>query len=273
MRNVSGRRLTAAAVLVAIGLLMVTLIALRPAGAAVGIQTASKPEGIESCEACHGVNGITPNPNIPNLAGQKAEYLVAQLKAFKSKDRKNDLMEAIAGQLSEAEMRDLAKYWNGRSVVAVEGQPTGVLPIRSRMTFPTNFPTGFTLYQTVSDNGTMTKRFANDIAIQAARAGKQLPDGSVIVAVNSEAKKDASGAEVAGAVKSYTGMESRTGWGASIPVLLRNENWDYALFDAERVRNDKLNQVQCLACHKPAAADSYVFTMKALHETAVKPAR
>lgn len=260
MKNGSGRRLTAASVVLAITLTLLIVINLRPArAAAADVQTPSIPEGVESCEACHGKNGITPNPNVPNLAGQKTEYLITQLKAFKGKTRKSDLMEAIAGQLSETDMTSLAKYWNSKPAAATEGQQTGVSPIRSRMTFPENFPRGFTLYDTVTEDGTTSKRFANDIAIQSARAGKQLPDGSIVLVVNSDART--------GAVRSYTGMESKSGWGASIPSLIRNDNWDYAVFDAERVRNDKLNQVQCLACHKPAVADSYVFTMKALRKS------
>jgi hypothetical protein len=64
-------------------------------------------------------------------------------------------------------------------------------------------------------------------------------------------------------------MESREGWGKDIPALLRNENWDYALFTAEGQRRDQLNQAQCLACHKPIAGESYVFTLKQL-QTAAK---
>jgi hypothetical protein len=52
--------------------------------------------------------------------------------------------------------------------------------------------------------------------------------------------------------------------------LLRNENWDYALFAADGKRHDELNEAQCLACHMPKAADSYVFTMKQLHEASIK---
>ena len=66
-------------------------------------------------------------------------------------------------------------------------------------------------------------------------------------------------------------MEARAGWGAAVPALLRNGNWDYALFDANRVRNDRLNQAPCLACHKPQAASSFVFTLPALRERAARP--
>ncbi len=65
------------------------------------------------------------------------------------------------------------------------------------------------------------------------------------------------GKEIAGAVQSYAGMELRNDWGKDIPLLLRNENWDYALFAADGKRHDELNEAQCLACHKPKETDNY----------------
>jgi hypothetical protein len=63
-------------------------------------------------------------------------------------------------------------------------------------------------------------------------------------------------------------MESRVGWGNTIPTLLRNGDWDYALFSAEGTRRNELNQAPCLACHKPQEANSYVFTLDALRKAA-----
>lgn len=70
------------------------------------------------CSACHGNTGLSVNPAWPNLAAQKADYLVNSLKAFKSGDRKNDLMSPMAAGLSEADMRNVAAYFsrNGCSV-------------------------------------------------------------------------------------------------------------------------------------------------------------
>ena len=221
-----------------------------------------------ACETCHGQGGISRSPGTPNLAGQQADYLAAQLAAFKSKDRKNDLMASIAAQLSAPEMKSLAQYWSRlpASPADSHGRLASAPAIRSQMTFPTRFPAGFTAYQAVAGEGFVTKRYANEIAVRAARAGKPLPEGSVIFQVTYESKPDASGAAVLGAVKSYAGMESRAGWGADVPILLRNETWDYAVFGPDRVRRDSLNEGPCLACHKPAAADSYVFSMQHLRE-------
>lgn len=41
-----------------------------------------------TCAACHGNNGISMIPMYPNLAGQKEQYLVLQMKAFRDGERK-----------------------------------------------------------------------------------------------------------------------------------------------------------------------------------------
>jgi hypothetical protein len=104
------------------------------------------------------------------------------------------------------------------------------------------------------------------VAVNAARTGKRLPDGSVIFQVSYKVQKDAAGNVTVGPSKSYSGMESHNKWGNDIPLLLRNENWDYALFAGDGKRHDELNEAPCLACHKPKDTDNYIFTMKQLRE-------
>lgn len=238
--------------------------------AAIG---ASAAVGPEACKACHGANGISASPTIPNLAGQKRDYLVKQLQAFRSGERKNELMAAIASQLDDTQMRTLATYWSGLPAAGIAASGPAASPvgdsltaIRSRTPFPAGFPAGFLLYDSESSPQTqeIVQRYANEIAVAAARAGRPLPEGSVIVSVTSAALRDAQNLERAGEPKSYAVMASRAGWGEAVPELLRNGDWDYALFGADRQRRDSLNQAPCLACHKPLAASSYVFTLKAL---------
>ena len=64
-----------------------------------------------TCAACHGAAGISANPLWPNIAGQSASYLVAQLEAFKEGTRKNPLMTSQAMMLAEQDMADLAVYF------------------------------------------------------------------------------------------------------------------------------------------------------------------
>lgn len=228
----------------------------------------SVPVDVTACQACHGDSGISRNPRVPNLAGQQQAYLAAQLQAFKAGTRRNDAMQAIAGQLSDAEINALAAYWHSQPASATDAHGTTTAAagpaIPSRMTFPANFPTGFTSYERVpGEGGATAERYANAVALAAARANRPLPDGSVIVVVN----RDASGAAT-----SYAAMASQAGWGETVPALLRNGNWDFAVFDAAHVRNARLNQAVCLACHRPQAPNSFVFTLPALRSRAQQPA-
>ncbi len=251
------------------------LAALLSGAGSASAQEVAAPAGIAACQACHGPNGISGSGDIPNLAAQKAPYIVKQLTAFKAGTRKNDLMAAIAGQLSEADIKAYAAYWSSRSFTPIDphaATPAESRNIASRMTFPANFPGGFKLYETVEDAaaGSIARRYANAVAIKAARAVQPVADGAVIVVANYTAKPDAAGKLQPDTLRSYAAMEAKAGWGDSVPALLRNGNWDFAVFDAKGIRNDGLNQARCLACHKPMAADSFMFTGKALRAAAAK---
>ncbi len=64
-----------------------------------------------TCAACHGANGISMIPMYPNLAGQKEQYLVLQLKAFRSGERKNMVMAPMAANLSDQDIANLSAYY------------------------------------------------------------------------------------------------------------------------------------------------------------------
>jgi len=64
-----------------------------------------------TCGACHGNNGISMIPMYPNLAGQKEQYLVLQMKAFRDGERKNMVMSPMAAGLSDADIANLSAYY------------------------------------------------------------------------------------------------------------------------------------------------------------------
>ncbi|WJG11229.1 cytochrome c [Aliiglaciecola sp. LCG003] len=66
-----------------------------------------------TCAACHGAKGISMIPMYPNLAGQKEQYLVLQLKAFRDGQRKNMQMGPMASSLSDDDIDNLAAYYAG----------------------------------------------------------------------------------------------------------------------------------------------------------------
>ena len=63
------------------------------------------------CAACHGPNGVSPNDLWPNLIGQKEQYIVKQLQAFRDGQRNDPLMSPVAKMLSDKEIQDVAKYY------------------------------------------------------------------------------------------------------------------------------------------------------------------
>ena len=93
-----------AALSLAPGLLAGTALA-ATGDATVGAQKAA------ICGACHGANGNSANPEWPSLAGQHAEYIAAQLKAFQQGVRNNPIMMANAAALSAQDMADLGAYY------------------------------------------------------------------------------------------------------------------------------------------------------------------
>lgn len=63
-----------------------------------------------TCAACHGSNGISVIPAQPTLARQHPQYLLKQLRDFKSGQRANPVMAAMAASLDEATLNSIA-YW------------------------------------------------------------------------------------------------------------------------------------------------------------------
>lgn len=65
-----------------------------------------------TCVACHGNEGISPNPQWPNLAGQKDQYLKNQLVAFRQGSRQNPIMAPMVKNLSDQDIANLAAYYS-----------------------------------------------------------------------------------------------------------------------------------------------------------------
>jgi cytochrome c553 len=72
--------------------------------------------GVPACAGCHGPTGAGIPAQYPRLSGQFAEYLAAQLKAFKEGARANDpngMMRGVAARMTEREIRAVAEYAAG----------------------------------------------------------------------------------------------------------------------------------------------------------------
>ena len=62
----------------------------------------------------------------------------------------------------------------------------------------------------------------------------------------------------------YTAVARDAGWGKETPDMLRNEEWNYAIFTTAKQHRAGVNQAECLACHKPLDKTSYTFTIEQL---------
>ena len=257
------------------------LLAAAPFTQAAADLEAGKAKVAVVCSACHGAAGVSVSEAIPNLAAQRAGYLEAQLKALKDGSRKNPIMNAIAAQLSADEIKNVAAYFASLQGAAM-GAKSDFLPNISKtsVTFPEGYQSSYVKYHTINfpDAKTVRYYYANPAAVSAAKDGKALPDGSILFVEVYAAKLGADGKPEMGAdgfytpdkIVAYTAMARNAGWGKDIPDMLRNEDWNYAVFTPAKQQRPGVNQAECLACHKPLDKVSYTFTLKQLADAGMK---
>jgi len=73
-------------------------------------------KGVPACAACHGASGAGIPVQYPRLASQHAEYTEAQMKKWRSEERKNDanrMMRMIAAKMSDKEIQAVSDYIAG----------------------------------------------------------------------------------------------------------------------------------------------------------------
>jgi plastocyanin len=140
-----------------------------------------------------------------------------------------------------------------------------------KIAFPAGWK-GHVLYNTVDryDNKQYRELYAStQAAVDAMKAGKALPDGTVLTLVQYKAQVDAQGNPVKGPggrfvkgdLVAFTVMEKRQGWGTEYPADLRNGDWEYAVFGPDGKLNDKANYKACFQCHKPHEKQDFVISL------------
>ena len=109
----------------AITLLLAALVASAGAVSTAWAQDAAAGEKKSAmCIGCHGIVGYQASfpeiHKVPMIAGQGAKYIVASLTAYKSGERKHPTMRGIAGSMSEADMADLAAYYERQNASVIK---------------------------------------------------------------------------------------------------------------------------------------------------------
>lgn len=69
------------------------------------------------CRHCHGAGGNSVMPEVPNLAGQNAAYLLEQMNKFAHGQRKSAFMEGLIKALAPDERIDIALFLSRQPVV------------------------------------------------------------------------------------------------------------------------------------------------------------
>ncbi len=151
---------------------------------------------------------------------------------------------------------------------------TAAVADEERISFPADYSAKFQNYLSldrVQNDDQIIRLFANEIALRAAKEGRELPNGSVIVGEVYKAKKDKDGNVVESSLgrrirdklAAVAVMEKGDGWGAAFSEDLRNGDWDFAIFspDGNRLNKD-LNA--CRSCHAPLNETQHLFSFEHL---------
>lgn len=78
-----------------------------------------------NCSACHGANGVSSTPGIPNLAGQRPAYLYLELKGYQNGNRSDSRMQDVVRFLSDDALTKVAAYFAGLDPAPSPASPAG----------------------------------------------------------------------------------------------------------------------------------------------------
>jgi len=82
-------------------------------GFLVGSEAQADKPDTDKCTGCHGLDGRSNQPDMPNIAGQKKKYLIKALQDFRIGDRHHLMMNFLARSMSDQEIEDYAAYYAG----------------------------------------------------------------------------------------------------------------------------------------------------------------
>ena len=91
-----------------------------------------------TCNGCHAIpnyKNVYPTYSVPKLRGQRPEYLIAALKAYKSGERSHGTMHSQASGMNEQDMADIAVFLAGDAVLtkSVSDVPAAARPKASEV--------------------------------------------------------------------------------------------------------------------------------------------
>jgi cytochrome c553 len=93
------------------GALALALAATSASSAYAGDARAGRQKVAGVCQACHGMDGLSKNPEAPNLAGQLPNYLGKATTEYRDGTRKNEAMNIVTKELTDQDVADIAAYY------------------------------------------------------------------------------------------------------------------------------------------------------------------
>ena len=69
------------------------------------------------CLACHGEDGVSRLPYVPNLAGQNEVYLIESLRAYKAGKRESRMMSVVVKSLSDEDIANVAASYAAIKII------------------------------------------------------------------------------------------------------------------------------------------------------------
>ena len=150
---------------------------------------------------------------------------------------------------------------------------SAALADQERIAFPADYETNMQNYVSLDrtqNEDQVIRLFAPKAALDAAKSGTELPDGTVLVAEIYKAKKDKDGKvmqsslgrRIRDKLAAIAVMQKEEGWGEKFPEGLRNGDWDFAIFSpkGERLVDKDLNS--CRGCHAPVKDTQHLFSLE-----------
>ena len=97
----------------------------KPIQPRTGDPVAGKPKSL-LCQGCHGEDGNSLSTLVPKLAGQNAGYISKQVHNFQAGIRKHAIMNDLAVTVNDADLADIAAYFESRPKMKGEGSDNKV---------------------------------------------------------------------------------------------------------------------------------------------------
>ena len=116
-----------------------------------------------TCNGCHAIpnyKNVYPTYSVPKLNGQRPQYLVASLKAYKSGERSHGTMHSQAVSMNEQDMADVALYLAGNTVLTQSVSNVPATAPTASASPPTTRPSPASIATTWCARFTTTRRVA-----------------------------------------------------------------------------------------------------------------